>query len=94
MNSYNPTNQGQPNIASTAVENKGIFNRMLRNLSNFGMKYDDMIIRNQVGIGMNEDPLSQKNNYDKFKNTAIEDEPAGKTRHHPPNTRFSSLCLV
>lgn len=73
MNSYNPTNQGQPNIASTAVENKGIFNRMLRNLSNFGMKYDDMIIRNQVGIGMNEDPLSQKNNsmYDFFSARAV-----------------------
>jgi hypothetical protein len=62
MASYNPTNQSQMNIASAATENKGIFNRLLRNLSNFGMKYDDMIIRNTVGIGMNEDPLSQKNN--------------------------------
>ena len=75
MASYNPINQGQGNvnIASMAGENKGIFNRLLRNLSNFGMKYDDMIIRNTVGISMNEDPLSQKNNsmYDFFSQRAI-----------------------
>ena len=73
MASYNPSSQGQINIASAATENKGIFNRLLRNLSNFGMRYDDMIIRNTVGIGMNEDPLSQKNNsmYDFFSQRAV-----------------------
>ena len=62
MSSYNPTSQGQTNLATAGKENKGLFNRLLRNLSNFGMRYDDMIIRNQVGIGMNEDPMSMKNN--------------------------------
>ena len=56
MSSYNPLDQGNGNNIS------GEFNRLLRNLSNFGMKYDDMIIRNTVGIGLNEDPLSQKSN--------------------------------
>jgi len=75
MASYNPLNQqaqNQLNLNST-VENKGLFNRLLRNLSNFGMKYDDMILRNTVGVGMNEDPYSQKNNsmYDFFSQKAV-----------------------
>lgn len=59
MASYNPINQQSTNIPS-AVENKGIFNKILRNLSSWGMKYDDMIIRNTVGIGINEDPYAAK----------------------------------
>ena len=62
--SYNPLNnqnQGAGYISS-AVENKGLFNRLLRSLSNFGMKYDDMVMRNTVGVGINEDPYSQKGN--------------------------------
>jgi hypothetical protein len=75
MSSYNPLNnqnQNQTNLSS-AVENKGLFNRLLRNLSNFGMKYDDMILRNTVGVGVNEDPYSQKNNsmYDFFSQKAV-----------------------
>jgi len=75
MASYNPLNQqnqSQLNINST-VENKGLFNRLLRNLSNFGMKYDDMILRNTVGVGLNEDPYTQKNNsmYDFFSQKAV-----------------------
>jgi hypothetical protein len=37
------------------------------------MKYDDMIIRNTVGVGINEDPYSQKNNsmYDFFSSKAV-----------------------
>jgi len=75
MASYNPLNQQNQNSTyiSSAVENKGLFNRLLRNLSNFGMKYDDMIIRNTVGVGINEDPYSQKNNsmYDFFSSKAV-----------------------
>ncbi len=75
MASYNPLNsQNQNNTyISSAVENKGLFNRLLRNLSNFGMRYDDMIIRNTVGVGINEDPYSQKNNsmYDFFSQKAV-----------------------
>jgi hypothetical protein len=75
MASYNPLNnqnQNQTNISSS-VENKGLFNRLLRNLSNFGMQYDDMILRNTVGVGVNEDPYSQKNNsmYDFFSQKAV-----------------------
>ncbi len=73
--SYNPLNnqnQGAGYISS-AVENKGLFNRLLRSLSNFGMKYDDMVMRNTVGVGINEDPYSQKNNsmYDFFSQRAV-----------------------
>ena len=72
MASYNPINQ-QSNIISSAVENKGLFSRILRGLSSWGMKYDDMVIRNTVGIGMNEDPYSQKGNsmYDFFSQKAV-----------------------
>jgi hypothetical protein len=58
---------------NSAVENKGLFSRILRNLSNFGMNYDDMIIRNQVGIGINEDPYAAKGNsmYDFFSQRAV-----------------------
>jgi hypothetical protein len=37
------------------------------------MQYDDMILRNTVGVGVNEDPYSQKNNsmYDFFSQKAV-----------------------
>jgi hypothetical protein len=56
-----------------AVENRGLFSRILRTLSNYGMNYDDMIIRNQVGIGINEDPYSARGNsmYDFFSQRAV-----------------------
>jgi hypothetical protein len=58
---------------NSAVENKGLFSRILRTLSNYGMNYDDMIIRNQVGIGINEDPYAAKGNsmYDFFSQRAV-----------------------
>ena len=59
--------------SNSAVENKGLFSRILRTLSNYGMNYDDMIIRNQVGIGINEDPYASKGNsmYDFFSQRAV-----------------------
>lgn len=62
MPSYNPNNNqgGGFQYTNSAVENKGLFSRILRNLSNYGMNYDDMIIRNQVGIGINEDPYASR----------------------------------
>lgn len=68
----NQQNQNSTYISS-AVENKGLFNRLLRNLSNFGLKYDDMIMRNTVGVGINEDPYSQNNNsmYSFFSQRAV-----------------------
>jgi hypothetical protein len=58
---------------NSAIENRGLFSRILRNLSNYGMNYDDMIIRNQVGIGINEDPYASKGNsmYDFFSQRAV-----------------------
>lgn len=75
MASYNyNNNEGQGmGFVNSAVENKGLFSRILRTLSNYGMNYDDMIIRNQVGIGINEDPYAAKGNsmYDFFSQRAV-----------------------
>ena len=75
MSSYNPlNNQGQFQYnANSAVENRGLFSRILRNLSSWGMNYDDMIMRNQVGVGINEDPYAQQGNsmYDFFSRRAV-----------------------
>jgi len=75
MASYNPTNEAGGNfqMMNSAVENKGLFSRILRDLSSWGMNYDDMVMRNQVGVGMNEDPFSQQGNsmYDFFSQRAV-----------------------
>jgi hypothetical protein len=78
MSSYNNfdtnSNTGS-NFAYTnsAVENKGLFSRILRSLSSYGMNYDDMIIRNTVGVGVNEDPYAARGNsmYDFFSSRAV-----------------------
>jgi hypothetical protein len=74
-NNFNGAAGADSNFAASnsAVENKGLFSRILRNLSNYGMNYDDMIIRNQVGIGINEDPYSARGNsmYDFFSQRAV-----------------------
>lgn len=53
--------------------NPGFFNRMLKRISNWGMKYDDMVIRNQVGVGINQIPSQpgQNSMYDIFSRNAI-----------------------
>lgn len=58
---------------NSAIENKGLFSRILRTLSNYGMNYDDMIIRNQIGVGINEDPYSARGSsmYDFFSSRAV-----------------------
>ena len=75
MASYNYSNSNGQNFGfqNSAVENKGLFSRILRTLSNYGMNYNDMIIKNQVGIGINEDPYSAKGNsmYDFFSSRAV-----------------------
>ncbi len=75
MASYNPNSQqgGNYQYVNSAVENRGLFSRILRNLSTWGMNYDDMIMRNQVGVGINEDPYSQQGNsmYDFFSRRAV-----------------------
>lgn len=71
---YNNNQEGQGmGFVNSAVENKGLFSRILRALSNYGMNYNDMIVRNQVGIGINEDPYAAKGNsmYDFFSQRAV-----------------------
>ena len=60
MASYNTSNANY-NVGNSTVENRGFFSRILRTISNYGMNYDDMIVRNQVGVSINEDPLSTGN---------------------------------
>lgn len=75
MASYNPANNSNQfqYTMNSAVENRGLFSRILRNLSSWGMNYDDMVARNQVGVGINEDPYSQQGNsmYDFFSRRAV-----------------------
>lgn len=74
MATYNEGGANQNSMTmNSAIENRGLFSRILRSLSNYGMNYDDMIIRNQVGIGINEDPYSSKGNsmYDFFSQRAV-----------------------
>lgn len=74
MASYNPENrEGNFQYIGSAVENKGLFSRILRSITTWGMNYDDMILRNQVGVGINEDPYSQVGNpmYDFFSRRAV-----------------------
>ena len=72
-NNYNRSNDMNAAMGTIQGDNKGLFNRILRNLSNYGMNYDDMIAKNQVGIGMNEDPYAARGNsmYDFFSSRAI-----------------------
>lgn len=73
MATYNSNGMNSGLTMNSAIENRGLFSRILRNLSNYGMNYDDMIIRNQVGIGINEDPYAAKGNsmYDYFSQRAV-----------------------
>lgn len=79
MASYNNFDTNGPGSGSnfaytnSAVENKGLFSRILRSLSSYGMNYDDMIIRNTVGVGVNEDPYAARGNsmYDFFSSRAV-----------------------
>jgi hypothetical protein len=71
--SYNPLNRNNAIAINSAVENRGLFSRVLRNLASWGMNYDDMIMRNQVGVGINEDPYSMQGDsmYDFFSKRAV-----------------------
>ena len=72
-NSFGQNNNNSNFNTNSAVENKGLFSRILRGLSSYGMNYDDMIVRNQVGVGINEDPYSARGNsmYDFFSQRAV-----------------------
>ena len=75
-NQFNNTNTQQGMYfayANSAIENRGLFSRILRNLSSHGMNFDDMVIRNQVAVGINEDPFAARGNsmYDFFSQRAV-----------------------
>jgi len=72
--SYNPQNNPQNQVSvSGAVQNRGVFSRILRELSSWGMNYDDMIVKNSYAVSINEDPYAQKGYgmYDFFSQKAI-----------------------
>ncbi len=74
MASYNPQNNPQNQVVTGgAAQNRGVFSRVLRELSSWGMNYDDMIIKNSYAISINEDPYAQKGYgmYDFFSQKAI-----------------------
>jgi hypothetical protein len=75
MASYNQgfgSNDNLGIINQGGGENRGVFNKMLRRLSNLGMEYEDMIFKNQVGIGANEDPNAMRTSmYDFFSQRAV-----------------------
>jgi hypothetical protein len=62
LSGYNPNrNRGRSDLSNTAadlssVENKGFFSKLLRSFSTYGMIYDDMVVKNAVGINVHEDP--------------------------------------
>ena len=70
MASYNRYTNNKPESSiSQSVDNRGFLNRQLRNLSNWGMDYDNMIIKNTYSAGIHEDPEGQEggnNMYDIF----------------------------
>jgi len=73
MSSYNPSNNQTWNN-NQGGNNKGFFSRTLRDLSNWGMFYDDMVTKNKVTIGINEDPnqlAGSDGMYDFFSQRAI-----------------------
>ena len=72
MASYNPNNQ---NIGTGNLQHQstGTFSKILQKLSNWGMDYDNMVAKNRVSVGINEDPNVIKNTsmYDFFSQRAV-----------------------
>jgi len=67
MSSYNRynnnTNNNTMDTMGSSVDNRGFFNKMLRNLSNWGMDYESMVIQNTYSVGMHEDPQGEGGDY-------------------------------
>ena len=72
MASYNPSNETDFQYNQTNIQNKGLFSRMLRSIQNWGQNYDDMVIRNQYSVGINEDPMMTNSGlYDLFSQRSV-----------------------
>jgi len=76
MPSYNRyNNQNKIDTLGSTVDNRGYFNKMLRNLSNWGMDYQNMVLQNTYSVGMHEEPQGDggygTNMYDIFTKKVI-----------------------
>lgn len=72
MASYNPSNQTDFQYNQTNIQNKGLFSRLLRSISNWGQDYEDMVFRNQYSVGINEDPMMTNSGlYDLFSQRSV-----------------------
>jgi hypothetical protein len=71
---YNPYNSSNVNNSfNTNTNTRTVFSRVLRDLSNWGMSYDNMVIKNRMAVGINEDPRAaiSYGMYDFFSQRAI-----------------------
>ena len=62
MASYNRYNNN-PNTSPDSGGNRGFFNKVLRNLSNFNMDTENMVIKNSYSVGQHEDPKGQASDF-------------------------------
>jgi hypothetical protein len=73
MAGYNPTNDN--NAMMSAQNNPGFFSRLLRNISNWGMNYNDMVVKNSVAVSANAIPtgnnVSSQDMYSVFSRNAV-----------------------
>lgn len=69
--SYNPNNNPMSQVVG-GEQNRSIFSKILRDLSTFGMNYDDMVLRNRQMVSINEDPNAVRGSmYDFFSQRAV-----------------------
>jgi Bacteriophage T4-like portal protein (Gp20) len=79
MSSYNPYNSKSNDIndnLNNTVINRGFFNKLLRNISNFGMDFSKLSAQNSYSISLYEDPATPlgsdpQNMYDIFTKKVI-----------------------
>ena len=67
--STNINSMNSMNSMNSSIVNRGMFNKMLRGLSNWGMDYQNMVIQNSYATGLHEDPnqdMMGTNLYDVF----------------------------
>lgn len=55
--SYNPINS-PINTENYSTNNRSFFSKVLKDLSNYGMNFEDKVLRNRVAIAANEDPTA------------------------------------
>ncbi len=63
MSSYNRYSNSKSNDLGSTIENRGFYNKMLRNLSTWGMDYQSMVVKNTYSVGTHEDPQGQSGEY-------------------------------